>query len=255
MLRFVKNVKKKREFREIGDLTVHEIEHAEKTLIKIVQAKFFPSEDSFPNMNVITDEEGIKRVKTRITERSYNPEFIYPIIFPGECLFTQRLIEYYHQQNCHAGTQILLGILRDRFWIVRGRRVVRKIVRNCKRCQRYQCKSQGSEPVSLPNDRVNDTAVFEVVGVDLAGPLYVKGGQKSWIVFFTCATYRAVHLELTSSLSTEAFLLLLRRFIARRGRPRVIYSDNGTNFRGAQGELRGIVWEKILKLTTIQRII
>ncbi|GFY74103.1 integrase catalytic domain-containing protein [Trichonephila inaurata madagascariensis] len=57
MLRFVKNTKKKREFREIGDLTVHEIEHAEKTLIKIVQAKFFPSEDSFPNMNVITDEE------------------------------------------------------------------------------------------------------------------------------------------------------------------------------------------------------
>ncbi|GFY75670.1 putative RNA-directed DNA polymerase from transposon X-element [Trichonephila inaurata madagascariensis] len=67
MLRFVKNAKKKREFREIGDLTVHEIEHAEETLIKIVQAKFFPSEDLFPNMNVIADEEGIKRVKTRIT--------------------------------------------------------------------------------------------------------------------------------------------------------------------------------------------
>ncbi|GFW38925.1 integrase catalytic domain-containing protein [Trichonephila clavipes] len=197
MLRFVENVKKKREFREIGDLTIHEIEHAEKTLIKIVQAKFFPSENSFPNMNVITDEEGIKRVKTRITERSDHPEFIYPIILPGECLFTQRLIEYYHRQNCHAGTQILLGILRERFWI----------------------------PVSLPGDRVNDAAVFEVVGVDLAEPLYVKGGQKSWIVLFTCATYRAVHLELTSSLSTDAFLLLLRRFIARRGRPRVIYDD------------------------------
>ncbi|GFV91735.1 putative RNA-directed DNA polymerase from transposon X-element [Trichonephila clavipes] len=57
MLRFVENVKKKREFREIGDLTIHEIEHAEKTLIKIVQAKCFPSENSFSNMNVITDEE------------------------------------------------------------------------------------------------------------------------------------------------------------------------------------------------------
>ncbi|GFT44317.1 putative RNA-directed DNA polymerase from transposon X-element [Trichonephila clavipes] len=222
MLRFVENVKKKREFREIGDLTIHEIEHAEKTLIKIVQAKFFPSENSFPNMNVITDEEGIKRVKTRITERSDHPEFIYPIILPGECLFTQRLIEYYHRQNCHAGTQ--------------GR-------------------DFGYEPVSLPGDHVNDAAVFEVVGVDLAGPLYVKGGQKSWIVLFTCATYRAVHLELTSSLSTDAFLLSLRRFIARRGRPRVIYSDNGTNFRGAHGELSGIDWEKVLKLATIQRII
>ncbi|GFU02609.1 integrase catalytic domain-containing protein [Trichonephila clavipes] len=224
MLRFVENVKKKRGFREIGDLTIHEIEHAEKTLIKIVQAKFFPSENSFPNMNVITDEEGIKRVKTRITERSDHPEFIYPIILPGECLFTQRLIEYYHRQNCHAGTQILLGILRERFWIVRSRRVVRKIVRSCIRCKRYKCKSPNSEPVSLPGDRVNDAAV-------------------------------AVHLELTSSLSTDAFLLSLRRFIARRGRPRVIYSDNGTNFRGAHGELSGIDWEKVLKLATIQRII
>ncbi|GFT82340.1 integrase catalytic domain-containing protein [Trichonephila clavipes] len=113
MLRFVENVKKKREFREIGDLTIHEIEHAEKTLIKIVSP---------------------------------------------------------------------------------------------------------SEPVSQPGDRVNDAAVFEIVGVDLAGPLYVKGGQKeeAWIVLFTCATYRAVHLELTSSLSTDAFLLSLRRFIASR---------------------------------------
>ncbi|GFW57408.1 integrase catalytic domain-containing protein [Trichonephila clavipes] len=255
MLRFVENVKKKREFREIGDLTIHEIEHAEKTLIKIVQAKFFPYENSFPNMNVITDEEGIKRVKTRITERSDHPEFIYPIILPGECLFTQRLIEYHHRQNCHAGAQILLGILRERFWIVRSRRVVRKIVRSCIRCKRYKCKSPNSEPVSLPGDRVNDAAVFEVVGVDLAGPLYVKGGHKSWIVLFTCATYRVVHLELISSLSPDAFLLSLRRFIARRGRLRVIYSDNGTNFRGAHGELSGIDWEKVLKLATIQRII
>ncbi|GFT46848.1 integrase catalytic domain-containing protein [Trichonephila clavipes] len=65
----------------------------------------------------------------------------------------------------------------------------------------------------------------------------------------------AVHLELTSSLSTDAVLLSLRRFIARRERPRVIYSDNGTNFRGADGELSDIDWEKVLKLATVQRII
>ncbi|GFR30385.1 hypothetical protein TNCT_340291 [Trichonephila clavata] len=47
--------RKKREFREIGDLNDHEIEQVEKTLIKVVQAKFFPSENSFPNMNAIAD--------------------------------------------------------------------------------------------------------------------------------------------------------------------------------------------------------
>ncbi|GFY59056.1 integrase_H2C2 domain-containing protein [Trichonephila inaurata madagascariensis] len=81
MLRFVKNTKKKREFREIGDLTVHEIEHAEKTLIKIVQAKFFPTEDSFPNMNVSTDEEGIKRVKTRITVSGQIIQNLFTLLF------------------------------------------------------------------------------------------------------------------------------------------------------------------------------
>ncbi|GFT62653.1 integrase catalytic domain-containing protein [Trichonephila clavipes] len=83
--------------------------------------------------------------------------------------------------------------------------MVRKIVRNCIRDQRYKYKSPSSETASLPGDCVNESAVFEVVGVDLAGPLYVKGVQKSWIVLFTCASYMAIHLELTSSLSTVTF--------------------------------------------------
>jgi hypothetical protein len=111
-----------------------------------------------------------------------------------------------------------------------------------------------TDPVSLPADRVEDAAVFEVVGVDLAGPLYIKRGSKVWIVLYTCALYRAVHLELVSSLSSDAFLLSFRRFVARRGRPRVIYSDNGTNFRGAYNELSSIDWNEVSRYAEIQRI-
>ncbi|GFX74662.1 integrase catalytic domain-containing protein [Trichonephila clavipes] len=110
------------------------------------------------------------------------------------------------------------------------------------------------DPVSLPSDRVKDAAVFEVVGVGLAGPLYVKRGDKVWIVLYTCAIYRALHLELVSSLSTDAFLLSFRRFVARRGRPRIVYSDNGTNFRGAYNELIDINWNKVSRYAEIQRI-
>ncbi|GFX77368.1 integrase catalytic domain-containing protein [Trichonephila clavipes] len=110
-----------------------------------------------------------------------------------------------------------------------------------------------TDPVALPSDRVKDAAVFEVVGVDLAGPLYVKRGDKVWIVY-TCAIYRALHLELVSSLSTDAFLLSFRRFVARRGRPRIIYSDNGTNFRGAYNELVDIDWTEVSRYAEIQRI-
>ncbi|GFU45920.1 integrase catalytic domain-containing protein [Trichonephila clavipes] len=108
--------------------------------------------------------------------------------------------------------------------------------------------------VSLPSDRVKSAAVFEVVGVNLAGPLYVKQDDKVWIVLYTCAIYCALHLELVSSLSTDAFQLSFRRFVARRGRPRIIYSDNGTTFRGADNELIDIDWNEVSRYAEIQRI-
>ncbi|GBN44278.1 hypothetical protein AVEN_211377-1 [Araneus ventricosus] len=135
-----------------------------------------------------------------------------------------------------------------------GRRTVRKIWNACVRYRRFKSKSPTADPVSLPSDRVKDAAVFEVVGVDLAGPLYIKQGTKVWAVLYTCALYRALHLELVSSLSTDAFLLSFRRFVARRGRPRIIYSDNGTNFRGAYNELAAIDWNEVSRYAEIQRI-
>ncbi|XP_035217097.1 uncharacterized protein LOC118190490 [Stegodyphus dumicola] len=179
------------------------------------------------------DVNGIIRVKTRITERIDKPFFISPILLPDKCIFTQRLIEYFHRENCHAGTQILLSILREKYWITRGRRAIRSVLKDCIKCRRYKTKSLITEPFSLPADIVENAAAFEVVGIDLAGPLFVKRGNKVWMVFYTCVLYRAIHLELITSLSTDAFLLSFRRFVARRGRPRVVYTDNGTNFRGS----------------------
>ena len=87
-----------------------------------------------------------------------------------------------------------------------------------------------------------------------AGPLYLRSHEKVWIVLFTCATYRAVHLELSTSLSTEDFMLALRRFLATRGRVKVIYSDNGTNFRGTYNMLKSIDWNKVKKQVCFQEI-
>ncbi|GFW08224.1 integrase catalytic domain-containing protein [Trichonephila clavipes] len=112
-----------------------------------------------------------------------------------------------------------------------------------------------SGPSPLPPDRVNDCAIFEVVGIDLAGPLFLKTGEKVWITLFTCAVYRALHLELVNALSSDAFLLALRRFIARRRRPRIIYCDNGTNFRGAFNDLAKLDWHKISRETSTQKIV
>ncbi|GFX25680.1 integrase catalytic domain-containing protein [Trichonephila clavipes] len=78
--------------------------------------------------------------------------------------------------------------------------------------------------------------------------------EKVWIVLYTCAIYHALHLELVSSLLTDAFLLSFRRFVARRGRPRIIYSDNGSNFRGAYNKVIDIYWNKVSRYAEIQHI-
>ncbi|GFV25921.1 integrase catalytic domain-containing protein, partial [Trichonephila clavipes] len=105
----------------------------------------------------------------------------------------------------------------------------------------------------LPNDRVCESAIFEIVGVDLTGPLYLKSGKQAYIVLYTCAVYRAIHLELITLLTTETFFQSLRRFVARRRRPTTIYSDNGTNFRGER-LLHELHWDKLLSKVSEQKI-
>ena len=93
----------------------------------------------------------------------------------------------------------------------------------------------------LPRDRLLVSPLFTKAGVDYFGPLDVKYGRKHlkrWICLFTCLVTRGVHLEVAFSLETDSFIMCLRRFIARRGNPQVLYSDNGTNFVGADRELK-----------------
>jgi hypothetical protein len=88
----------------------------------------------------------------------------------------------------------------------------------------------------LPKDLIQFQQPFTVRGVDFAGPSYVKVGttiKKSYIVLFTCATTRATHLELSTDLCTDKFLLAFHRFVGRQGLPNTISSDNAGTFQAA----------------------
>ena len=134
-----------------------------------------------------------------------------------------------------------MALVRQTFWISRGKSFVRKIINDCLHCKRRRAKPNVPVMASLPKEQLAlCEPPFTNTGVDYFGPMNVKRGrvtEKRWGCLFTCLTTRAVHLELAGDLSTDSFIMALRRFRGRRGNPRTIRSDNGTNFVGANREL------------------
>ena len=95
-------------------------------------------------------------------------------------------------------------------------------------------------PPPLTQFRVSEDFAYAQLGVDFAGPVYVKNVYtraktmyKAYIALFTCASTRGIHLELTPDLSAQAFVRSLQRFIGRRGVPSFIVSDNGKTFKNS----------------------
>ncbi|GBM93776.1 hypothetical protein AVEN_252744-1 [Araneus ventricosus] len=173
----------------------------------MVQRKSFSEKnDSIKKLLVIKDDEGIIRVKTKIIERDDTLDFRFPILLPAKHHLTTCLICQCHLMNCHAGVQIIAAKLRERYWIIAAKRNICSVVKNCMVCKKFAAKSLTAPPIHLPLDRIRELAVFEITHIDLCGPLFIKPKAKAWIVLFTCAVYREIHLEVVTSLSTEAFI-------------------------------------------------
>lgn len=143
--------------------------------------------------------------------------------------------------------------MRETHWVVKGREAVKRVVTKCVVCLRYDGRPFHAPPMpDLPEIRVSDCPPFSYTGIDFAGPLYIQdeastGSSKVYCCLFTCASTRAVHLELTQELSVKAFLQAFRRFTSRRGLPVELISDNAKTFRAAEPEVKRIVRSEEVK--------
>lgn len=237
------------------DLSRHEEVEAEYSLWSMVQNDSFGNTDKrLVQLNAVRDKRGLWRVKTKLLLRKDALDFKAPILLSENHVSTIRLLQQEHLNNSYGGIQVLRSMIRERFWILNARVVVRTVVNACQRCKRFNAKRLEAPEASLPFNRVRDATPFEIVGVDLGGPLYIKENKKSWFVVFTCAVYRAVHSELAITLPTAGFIKVLRRFTARRCRPTVIHSDNGGNFVGTDNLLKELDWVEILKNSEARQI-
>ncbi|UYV78540.1 hypothetical protein LAZ67_16001938, partial [Cordylochernes scorpioides] len=232
-----------------GDIiSQEELDSAGKSLVKIIQSESIGEEDpKMKQLHAFQDKEGLWRVKTRIVNRNDDELFRLSILIPTNHPVTELIVKSVHEKMYHCGAQTLRSVLREKFWIPKARQLVRHVIHKSPRCRRFETKRVDVPEASLPQHRVRDVVVFEVTGIDLGGPSYLEDGQKVWFVIFTCGVYRAVHLELVTSLSTEALVGAVERFVARRGCPAVIHSDNGTNLVGLRNELYrvnfGVKWK------------
>ena len=171
----------------------------------------------------------------------------FPILLPKESYLTTLIIANRHLTLNHAGTKTTFVQIRSEFWIPAGRRLVKDFISRCVVCRRIAAKPyKPPPPPPLPELRLSQLPPFTNTGTDFAGPIYcreMRGNAiyKSYINIFTCASTRAVHLELVYNLTTKCFLNALDRFTSRRGIPHVIVSDNAKTFKRAALELNSFI--------------
>ncbi|XP_033317545.1 uncharacterized protein LOC117215262 [Bombus bifarius] len=225
-------------------LTTDELTAAHNRLIKILQSSRFAPEirilqknrseevgGKLQPLNPFLDEDGLLRPK-------------HPIILPKSPV-TELIIEQEHRNNHHTGTQATLYAVRLRYWPIDGRSQVWRTLRRCVRCCRANPPPVEYLMGDLPEARITESRPFTNVGIDYCGPFYIKERRdrnrrkiKTYAAIFVCLATKAVHVELVSDLTTDAFLAALRRFISRRGYCATILTDNGTNFVGANRQLQ-----------------
>ncbi|XP_062713271.1 uncharacterized protein LOC134290217 [Aedes albopictus] len=189
------------------------------------------------------DEHGVIRFDSRIAAADYvSYDTKYPIIMPRQDPITKLLLDWYHRKYRHANNETIVNEVRQRFYIPKLRVEVRSATRRCQWCRVYKVKPMAPKMAQLPRIRITPfLRPFTFVGIDYFGPYFVKVGRSSvkrWVALFTCLTVRAIHMELVYGLTTDSCKKAIRRFIARRGAPQEIYTDNGTNFVGASRELQ-----------------
>lgn len=255
VLRFINNCKGQRNSSQA--LSVEELQKAGTLLIKLSQFETFYEEietlskghqlhkrSKLLALNPFVDTEKVLRVGGRLGNSSFDYNKKHPVLLDAKHSVTKLLMKHEHLRLFHAGPQALLAAIREEYWPIGGRNLARITTKQCVVCTRLRGKSV--EPImgDLPAVRTDCSFAFSSCGVDFAGPFRISSRKgrgnritKSYLCLFVCLTTKAVHLEVVSDLTSEAFILCIRRFVARRGKPYAIYCDNGRNFIGACNEL------------------
>ena len=245
-----------------GALTAAEIEEAKLFWIRFAQQETFPEEISALNsnspilktskivsLNPKLDKKHILRMDGRLRKAKFLSKTTRePIILPRKHQITTLIIKDAHETLQHdQGVEKTLATLNEKYWMLRGRESVKEWKNRCNHCKKIKIQAATQIMAPLPLERLGRSMrAFDEVAVDYGGPFITKQGRgktrmKRYLCLFTCLATRAVHLEMAWSLDTDSFLQAFTRMTNRRGLPKSVHSDNGTNMVGANNELRELI--------------
>ncbi|XP_055633370.1 uncharacterized protein LOC129773750 [Toxorhynchites rutilus septentrionalis] len=260
--RFVGNIKRKQNSQPVnlGPLEHEELSAAEMFLFRQAQRDGYGEElaaisvgnrqlnkkSRLYKQSPFIDDCGVMRIHSRLGECDFLDESdSHPIILPRDHPITRLVVANVHQRYHHQCHETCVNEVRKAFYIPRVRRVCNHVRRSCQMCKIFTARPMPPSMGPLPKARVAAfVRPFSYVGVDFFGPFLVLVGrhhEKCWGMIVTCLTVRAIHIELAASLTTSSCIIALRNCFARRGTPVEIRSDCGTNFVGADKELKAAV--------------
>ena len=254
VLRFINNTRRPQKPRNL-ELEIDEIQISTNLLIKEIQKKAFGLEvksllangtltpkSSLASLTPFIDDVGVLRVGGRLKHADISPSAKHPAVLPKYHHVTKLIIREEHERCGHLGREHVLAELRQQYWILNGRAAIQRIINSCFTCKVKKAKKVEPFMADLPEGRLAiGKAPFSNCGVDLFGPILIKQGRKRlkrWGTIFTGLTVRCVHLEVVENADTDSFINTMRRFVNRRSAPETMYSDCGTNFKGATKELQ-----------------
>ncbi|GFT65990.1 transposable element Tcb2 transposase [Trichonephila clavipes] len=234
--------------KKVGPLTVAEFKESEIKLIKHAQRSLFDKKEipsSISNLFPFVDGEVIVRVGGRLENASVPYLHKHPAILPKGSKLSKLYFNSLHTRLFRVGPQGLLNAVRQKFWPLSGRSIARKTVHQCVTCFKSRPIFSSQIMGNLPSKRINISSPFTIARLDLCGPFLVKYKNqrkgtlnKVYICVCICFSTKALHLELLSDLTSDALIATLKRFTSRRGKCSKIYTDNATNFVGANSILK-----------------
>ena len=238
ILRFINNckAKAKNEKGTAVPLQTEEILRARNYWIVKVQ-KDIPEILEKPGFKLEKDPEtGILKCAGRVQE--YKP------IYLENGVFTQKLVQCVHQKIGHLGVASTMATLKEEWYMIHMRAQVKKQIRQCNIFKVFSTKPfRGNITAPLPKFRTDVSRPFQHSGVDFCGPVVYRENKeeaKAYVIIFTCAAMRAVHLESTKSQLADEFQAKLNAFITRRTRPETLISDYGGAFKATADWIRNL---------------